>query len=131
MARRREIPMESEEQGDSVGIERRKSARSDLSVRVEYRTVDQLFSDFARNINEGGLFVGTETPHPEGTRISLQFELPGSDESVEVSGIVVRLSTGSTGEPPGMGIEFEELAAADRRRIDQLVRKLRVEQSGR
>ena len=119
--------MEPEEQDGSVRTERRKSTRSDFFVRVEYRTVDQFFSDFARNINEGGLFVGTENPHPEGTRISLQFELPGSDEPVQVSGIVVRLSDGSPSEPPGMGIEFEELAAADRLRIDQLVRKLRAQ----
>ncbi|NRA09000.1 MAG: hypothetical protein HRU02_12655, partial [Myxococcales bacterium] len=62
-ARRREITMEPEEQDGSVRTERRKSTRSDFFVRVEYRTVDQFFSDFARNINEGGLFVGTENPH--------------------------------------------------------------------
>jgi len=117
--------MEPEEQRGSVRIERRNSARSDLSVHVEYRTVDQLFSDFARNINEGGLFVGTEHLHPEGTRVSLEFELPGGDSPVRVTGVVVRLSDGSRGEPPGMGIAFEELASADRLHINELVRGLR------
>ncbi|MDP7571279.1 MAG: TIGR02266 family protein [Myxococcota bacterium] len=118
--------MESEKQGGSAEVERRKSVRSDVSVRVEYRTVDQFFTDFARNINEGGLFVGTENLPPVGTRVALQFELPGGGEPVKVTGIVVRKSDGPGGEPAGMGIEFEELAPADRLRINELVRNLRT-----
>jgi len=44
------------------GSERRRSERVDLLVRVDYKTVDELFSEFARNINEGGMFVETDAP---------------------------------------------------------------------
>ena len=108
--------------------ERRKSHRADWVVRVEYRTVDELFSEFARNINEGGIFVETETPHEPGTTVDLQFRLPASDEPVRVTGTVVRVTEGSpgAGEPAGVGIEFDELDAETRERVDELVRGLRA-----
>jgi type IV pilus assembly protein PilZ len=110
--------------------ERRKSPRADVVVRVSYQTVDELFSEFARNINEGGLFVETERPHPIGTSISLQFQIPGSDEPIKVEGAVVRISDGTAAEPPGMGIEFEDLDRAARHHINELVRKLRSDPLG-
>ncbi len=107
------------------GLERRKSARANLVVRVDYQTVDELFSEFARNINEGGLFVETETPQALGTEVSLQFQLPGSAEPLEVAGRVVRHAEVSAGEPPGMGIEFDDLGGQERELINELVRQLR------
>jgi type IV pilus assembly protein PilZ len=101
------------------GIERRDSPRADLVVRVNYQTVDALFSEFARNINEGGIFLETEAPQPLGSTVELEFKLPGSEAPVEVAGLVVRV------EPGGMGIEFDELGPEHRRRINQIVRNLR------
>jgi len=109
-----------------VEHERRRADRADLVVRVDYQTVDEFFSEFARNINEGGLFIESETPHPLGTRVDLQFQLPGSDAPVLVSGSVVRTSPGSTEEPSGMGVVFDDLDNETRQRIDELVRRLRA-----
>ena len=106
--------------------ERRRSQRADLVVRVNYRSVDELFSEFARNINEGGIFVATDTPHEPGTTVDLQFRLPASDEPVRVTGTVVRVTEASPGEPAGVGIEFDELDSATREHIDELVRGLRA-----
>ena len=106
--------------------ERRRSERIELMVRVDYKTVDELFSEFARNINEGGLFVESDTPHPPGTRVDLQFKLPGGDEPVQVSGSVVRTSPGSADEPPGMGIVFDDLDPQTRQRINEMVRRLKA-----
>lgn len=110
---------------EEVGVERRRSDRAHLTVRVDYSTIDELFSEFTRDINEGGLFIETEKPRPAGTEVSLHFNLPGSDESVKTTGIVVRVSDGSEGDVPGMGIEFEELPPEARGRINQLIRGLR------
>ena len=108
-------------------FDRRKTDRADLVVRVAYHTVDELFSEFARNINEGGLFVETETPRPVGTEVSLQFKIPGSDEPLHVVGRVAHTSNGGQGEPPGIGIEFDDLDGQARQRINQLVRRLRTD----
>jgi type IV pilus assembly protein PilZ len=116
----------TEETARPVGVERRRSSRVDLVVRVDYKTVDELFSEFARNINEGGLYVETDTPPELGSPVALQFQVPGSDEPIQVMGRVVRVSEGTASEPPGMGIEFEDLGAQSRELINELVRSLRV-----
>jgi len=110
----------------SSAVDRRRSQRSDLLVRVDYATVDELFSEFTRDINAGGLFIETEKPRPTGTVVSMHFNLPGSEEPIQTRGTVVRISPGDDGSPPGMGIEFDHLSDDARTRIDKLIRALRV-----
>jgi len=118
-------PQEPREQGVRTRIERRRSPRSPLEVRVDYTTVDAFFSEFTRDINEGGIFIETESPPALESTVSLRFRLPGSPESIKVDGRVVRVTDGRESEPPGMAIEFENLDAVARRRIDEIVRTLR------
>ena len=112
------------------GIERRGSPRADFVVRVNYQTVDSLFSEFARNINDGGIFVETETPQPIGTKVELEFKLPGAEQPVEVFGNVVRsisVDLVDSDGTPGMAIEFENLDSDVRQRINEIIQKLRTD----
>jgi uncharacterized protein (TIGR02266 family) len=109
--------------------ERRRTHRAELMVRVDYGTVDELFSEFTRDINEGGLFIETERPHPPGTAVSMQFNLPGSQEPVRTTGRVVHVVAEDGDQPPGMGIEFDDLDREARGRIDELIRALRTGRS--
>ena len=94
-------------EADEATSERRRSNRVELIVRVDYKTVDELFSEFARNINEGGLFVETDAPPEVGSSVALQFQIPGNHDPIQVMGRVVRLNEVDDG--PCMGIEFENL----------------------
>jgi len=107
--------------------DRRRGGRAGVTVRVDYATVDEMFSEFTRDINEGGLFIETEKPHQPGTEVSMQFHLPGSKEVLRTIGRVVRVSSGSVSAPAGMGIEFDELTPDDLAKIDLIVRSLRTE----
>ncbi len=110
------------------GIDRRASPRADIVVRVNYQNVDSLFSEFARNINDGGIFVETETPQPTGTNVELEFKLPGADRPIEVVGNVVRSVSADQVEPDGvagMAIEFENLGSDARQQINEIIQKLR------
>ena len=121
------MSVQRSEAADSASdVERRRSERVELVVRVDYKTVDELFSEFARNINEGGLFVETDTPPEIGSSVALQFQIPGNDEPIQVMGRVVRVSDGAGPDGPGMGIEFEDLDAQSRELINGLVRNLKV-----
>jgi uncharacterized protein (TIGR02266 family) len=87
-----------------------------------------MFSEFTRDINAGGLFIETEKLVPAGTEVSMQFNLPGSNEVLQTIGRVVRVSNGpsvSVGACSGMGVEFDELTSEDRLKIDRIVRGLR------
>lgn len=107
-------------------VERRRSSRTPIVVRIEYATVDALFSDFTRNINEGGVFIETDSPAPLDSEVHLRFRLPGTREALGVSGRVAWIATEQGGKPTGMGIEFENLTDADRTRINELVLRLRA-----
>lgn len=110
---------------DLEAAERRRANRAAVTVRIDYATVDEMFSEFTRDINEGGVFIETEKPHRVGTEVSMQFHLPGSSEVLHTVGRIVRVSHGGEGDPPGMGIEFDELTPDDRVKIDRIVRALR------
>ena len=109
-------------------VERRLSPRAPVTVRVDYATIDAMFSEFSRNINEGGLFIETETPLVLEEQVQLHFRLPGVEDPFKVSGRVawVREVGGAEG-PPGMGVEFENLDEGARRQIDEIVQSLRVD----
>lgn len=115
---------------DDASGERRRAGRMPVTVRIDYSTVDEIFSEFTRDINEGGLFIETEKPHAAGTEVAMQFQLPGVAESLQTIGRVVRVSSGAAGTPSGMGIEFDELTPSDRVKIDRIVRSLRTEGLG-
>jgi uncharacterized protein (TIGR02266 family) len=105
--------------------ERRRFGRSDMLVRVEYSTVDEIFSEFTRDINEGGLFIETEKPRPTGTEVAMRFNLPGNNAPLQTIGRVVWVRSASDRVAAGMGIEFDELSGEDRDRINNMIRSLR------
>jgi type IV pilus assembly protein PilZ len=107
------------------GAERRRSTRTAVELRVDYSTVDAFFSDFASDINEGGMFVESESPPEVGTGVTLHFALPRRDEPLKLEGRVVWRREPSQGEPPGMGIEFDQMDRSTREQINALVRRLR------
>ncbi len=110
------------------GIERRGSPRADIVVRVNYQNVDSLFSEFARNINEGGIFVETEIPQPLGTNVELEFKLPGAEQPIPVVGNVVRSVSADQVESDvvvGLAIEFENLNSDIRQQNNDIIQKLR------
>lgn len=105
--------------------ERRRHGRHELKIPVDYSAVDAFFSEFTSNINEGGMFIETDSPSPLDESVALEFRLPGLEEPVRVSGRVAWISDGKAETPAGMGIEFHDLPPDVRRTINELVRKLR------
>ncbi len=108
-------------------VERRREPRAPVNLRIDYQTVDAFFSEFASNINQGGLYIKSTRPLPPGTRLNIQFLLPNNSRPIQVSGEVVWVNEKTTkGINPGMGIRFEELDAEAKAHINQLVRELKV-----
>ena len=107
--------------------EKRRYPRSPVVIKVDYTTVDSFFSEFSRNINEGGIFIETPKPHEPGTAIELVFSLPESGRKINVQGEVVwtREEGDEPDEMAGMGIRFHDLSPEDKELINTVVRKLR------
>jgi uncharacterized protein (TIGR02266 family) len=110
-----------------AAVERRRTQRAPVTVRIEYSTVDALFSDFTRNINEGGIFVETDEAIPLEEKVELKLRLPGSPEVVHARGRVVRVEPASETSAAGIAIEFDQLDSEAREAINRAVRSLRSE----
>jgi len=69
------------------------------------------------NINTGGLFVETDRLHPVGTRLSLEFSLPGGAFPLRCYGVVAWVNhpewVKTSALPSGMGVRFVELAEGE------------------
>jgi uncharacterized protein (TIGR02266 family) len=70
-----------------------------------------------RNLSIGGVFISTTTPLAVGTTLQLLFALPEGEMRMQG---VVRYGDGQT----GIGVEFTHMGAADRARLQELLRRL-------
>jgi len=105
--------------------DRRHSERENIKIPVDYSAVDAFFSEFTTNINEGGMFIETESPAALDSVVQLQVRLPDLERPIKLGGRVAWISDGKADSPPGMGIEFQDLTPELRRTINDLVRRLR------
>lgn len=106
--------------------ERRESARRPVRVGVTLTSDSNLYVGFTDNISEGGLFVATQELLDIGEQVRLEFELPGSDETIEVDGEVRwhrRVSDIKDGIYPGYGVQFIDLADSDKQRLQKFLKQ--------
>ncbi len=107
-------------------VNRRRAERLHHELPVAYRTVGSFLSDWATNISRGGLFINSRKPLPMGSVVKLIIQLPGAEFPFDMTGTVKRAVPWEAGgkAAPGMAIEFTELDAAKRQRIELFVEKL-------
>lgn len=116
MQTRREV---NEKRADQVG-EKRRAPRAELSIEVGIDDHTNFYVGFSENISTGGLFIATYRLLPVGAEVALTFVL--ADEfPVFVHGQVRWTRDPRDSElgevPPGMGVEFVGLGAAEQARI--------------
>jgi len=85
----------------------RHEQRKPVKVFINYRTIDQFFSEMGTNLSTGGVFVKSTNPLPVGTEIKISFNIPQFGCYLESIGVVVH---NGTAENPGMGIKFKGLS---------------------
>jgi type IV pilus assembly protein PilZ len=106
---------------------KRRAARLYHELPVAYRSVGSFLTDWATNISRGGLFINTRKPLPVGTDVRILIQLPGASFPFHLAGRVTRTSefANRANTVPGMGIEFTEVDADERRELDAFVERLR------
>ena len=123
----------SDEQADAD--DRRHSPRILVNLEVDYGNEDNFLFAFIKDISATGIFVGTNTPEPPGTRLNVRFRPRQNDDSfmfmsdaktLDVEGEVIWVNTYRPGNAdslhPGMGIRFISLDKEERYRLMELVR---------
>ncbi len=74
-----------------------------------------------RNISRGGLFIEADSLPPEGTEMTLHFDLPGLREPLEPTARIVWRKLEPNGLRPGIGVRFIALDGDASRRLDDFV----------
>jgi len=107
-------------------IAERATPRVKIRMLVHYGVENEkTLHDYSVNISAGGIFL--ETPHamPVDTPVTLEFFVPGAEESIRCKGRVTWLNAAlsKTKEdlPAGVGIAFEDIPAAASQRIREFI----------
>src|SRR5688500_11562252 len=108
-----------------MSADHRKHSRVAMEVGVRFRTSSASIEDFvekqATNVSRGGIFIRCISPKDAGTMVRFELVLQGGDTALKGLGRVAwsrRPGPYTTGEP-GMGIEFVELEAESRDRLER------------
>jgi len=115
-------PLERREFFDAVRrfipLPSRRTPRVTINLRFRYTADGHRVQAFSRDLSVRGAYLKTDRTLPLGTRLVLQFCLPGLADEMRCIGVVRNTcsATRST-EPGGFGIEFDDLSDRDRERL--------------
>jgi type IV pilus assembly protein PilZ len=109
--------------------ERRKKSRTPIVIQINYHAVDNFLRDFADDLSIGGMFIATTNPLEPGTKLILEFMLPGYNYPIRVKAEVIWSRTKltkltSTDQTRGMGVKFIDLSDSAKDKINAIVKKL-------
>jgi uncharacterized protein (TIGR02266 family) len=99
----------------------REFPRVPYAVEVEFRTASSFLVAYSVNLSRGGLFLETEHDVPLGAEIGLKFAVPGAGSLDLMGRVAWRRGRESPDGPPGLGIEFDDVALQLGGTIDRLV----------
>lgn len=88
--------------------DRRRADRILVDLKVDFRSQDMFLYAFVADLSALGLFIRSGNPYPVGSKLHLNFFLPGHEQPLEADGEVRWVSPG--GPTPGMGVEFTSIA---------------------
>ncbi|HWO21300.1 MAG TPA: TIGR02266 family protein [Kofleriaceae bacterium] len=99
----------------------REHVRMPYSVLVEFRTPSSFLVAYSVNLSRGGLFLETDADIPMGAPVTIDFGIPNGGQ-ISLNGTVSwRRGVESYDGPPGLGIEFVDMAPQLGALIDRLV----------
>jgi uncharacterized protein (TIGR02266 family) len=103
------------------GRDKRKFGRYPCRLRVQYSGPLHLKDHYITNIGGGGVFVETFYPMEIGAPVDLEILMRPDSAPVRILGEVVWIKDSSEGSTSGMGIQFQEMSAEDRQRLDSIL----------
>jgi len=97
-----------------------------VEIPIELTAGGDLYFHVSGDLSAGGAYFDRAIPHPVGTAVKLSFCLPGENSSpIRCKGEVVNVP--DAGDALGMGVQFVELAEADRGRIEAFMNRASAE----
>jgi uncharacterized protein (TIGR02266 family) len=103
--------------------DRRDRQRVVYCTQVNLTSETNFYTGFSNNVSEGGIFVATHVLRAHGSVMEVEFSLPDGGPPIRVESVVRWVCDDQASERPGMGLQFQNLAEADRRRIEAFVQQ--------
>lgn len=107
-------------------LEKRKYPRIEAKIKVSFQTVEDLKTEYTRNISAGGIFLKTAQLLDPNAEIELTLFFPGDLGNVNIKGRVVRLMSMTHPVDPelqlyGVGIRFVNLDPTTKEKIEKAI----------
>ena len=102
-----------------MGKERRRTMRVPVQMFVEESHEEATYFQRSSNLSPSGIFLENTVPHPVGTRVDLQFTLPGDQAPIRVHAEIV--SALEEEAHLGMGLRFVDPSTEVSRRIAEFI----------
>jgi uncharacterized protein (TIGR02266 family) len=101
---------------------RRRAARADLVLQLQYRNAGHLLVSYCTNLSRGGLFICSSEPLSPGSRLTLTLAIPGEPDPVALDAVVKWTRQFDADEgPAGMGVAFDDVDDLLGEQIDHIV----------
>jgi len=104
---------------------RRELLRIQAEVEVHFKSFDQFYKEYTRNISKGGIFIKSATPLPPQSVLEIKIFLPGEKNPVDTVGEVVHTIEPEVakerGWDPGMGVHFVDFPETMQNRLEEYV----------
>lgn len=110
----------------TINKDNRLAVRVPVQLLVDYRADGSYLFDFCRDLGTGGVFIETDSALPAGTEMELTFTIPDSKETLKTKGTVLWVQGKVDGRPDlhaGMGIQFSNFSAEQRKLLEDFVRR--------
>ena len=105
-----------------VPMPERSTPRASVNLRFRYKVADRHAQAFSRDISLSGAFIKSDCSFPLGTRLNVEFSLPGSGDPVRCIAIVRSGPLRDEGfGPGGFGVEFDDLQNDDAERLELFI----------
>ncbi len=106
-----------------------------IELPVNYRKLNTFFSDFTKNIRNGGTFLKTDCPLKEGTKFLFKLHIPVLYDPLEIKGVVIWAKLPGDppdehGDEPGMGIRYIYDDDEQRKAFENTVAQLMIDSLG-
>ena len=107
-------------------LEKRKYFRIEAKIKVSFQTLEDLKTEYTRNISAGGIFLKTTQLLDPNAEIELTLFFPGDLGNVNIKGRVIRLMSMTHPSDPelqlyGVGIRFINLDPAIKEKIEKAI----------
>ena len=105
--------------------DRRSSPRLDVVLKVRFETKEDFQEALIHNISQMGVYLATDAPFDPGYKFLIEIDLPGNKGQIKGGCEVVWVNQVEAEDyPKGMGVQFIDLSAEDRKLLQESLEEL-------